>query len=223
MQDTTCSNLPVTCRRTDYSYLFDSLDILNALPVEPQAARDFLQPTTLSLGSAENTIAACTTLSITNLLQFADPCRQYEFSLMSTNPSVCWEDVSRNLRIHAELAGSGTLPTVSLRAISSFVVDPDANCLRVFLSPLWWSHATSFTIVGVYDAGHFVDSPCLPATVNVVHMNHTPSNVGQLSMSSKDGDLGAVISAIKDGCSTEESNKQVCNFFARPNSATTHT
>ena len=194
-------------------YLFDCIGILNALPIEPQVSRVFVEASTLSLASAEGPSAICESLSITNIFGFADPCRQFEFSVISSrSSSCCWEDVLRNLEITAELqvTGGHTLPAVSLKASSSyFNVLPNANYLRITISPAWWSHATSFTIIGLYYSGQLVDTTLLPAIVNVVNVNHAPSEAGRLWMSAKAGDSAGVISAIKDGCSTEESDDKV--------------
>ena len=198
--------------------LYDSIGILNALPVEPQVAIDFLEPTVLLHASAEGPSAMCDSLSITNLLEFAGPCRHFEFNIISTYADLlCWEDVSRNLKITAELAGGHTLPAVSLRASSSFNVHPNGDGLRITISPAWWSHASSFTIVGLQYAGQPIYSPHLPAIVNVVRVNNDPSEAGRLWASSEAGDLAGVISAIKDGCSTEESYDAVCIVILMPN------
>ena len=199
--------------------LYDSIGILNTLPVEPQVTSGFLEPAALLQASGEGQSAMCDSLSITNLLEFADPCRQFEFNVISTRASLYWEDVSRNLKISAELAGGHTtgIPSVSLRAASSFKVHPHVNGLRITISPAWWSHATSFTIVGLHHAGQLIYSPLLPAIVKVVTVNHAPSEAGRLWASSKVGDIAGVISAIKDGCSTEESDDKVCTMILMPN------
>ena len=182
-------------------FLFESACILNSLPVEPQVTSHLLEPTTLTLASAESPmIAICNSLSITNLFNFADPERQFDFCVISTRSFLCWGDVSRNLQIIVKLEGGHTSPAVSLRASSSFHVLPNVNCLRICISPAWWSHATSFTIVGLYLAGQLVDAPLLPTIVNVVHVNHAPSTAGRLLMASIAGDSAGIISAIKDGC-----------------------
>ena len=206
-QRTSCFN----CGDIQEGYLFSSFGIFNALPVEPQVAIDFLEPAAMSLASGETGFATCDNLAITSIFDFADPCRQFEFSVTSTSASVCWEDISRNLQITAELLGNRhTLPAISLHAATSFITLPGVDALRVTISPAWWSHATSFTIVGLHHAGNLIDTPLLPASIEVMHLNHTPSKAGRVRMSSKAGDLAGVISAIKDGCSTEESNDKVC-------------
>ena len=206
MQDSSCFN----CGNYREGYLYDSLGILNALPVEPQFTIDFFEPPALSHASVEGPSATCDSLSINNLLEFADPCRQFEFNVISATASLCWEDVSRNLKITAELAGGHAFPTVSLRAASSFNVHPHVDGLRIAISPAWWSHVTSFTIVGLYCAGQLIYSPLLPAIVNLVRVNHAPSKAGRLWTSSEAGDLSGVILVITDGCSTEESDDMVC-------------
>ena len=207
-QDSSCFN----CGNYREGYMYDSLGMLNALPVEPKVTIDFVEPADLSHASAEGPSATCDSLSIKDLFDFADPCRQFEFNVISTRASLCWDAISRNLQIAAELAGGHTFPAVSLRASSSFTVHPYVNGLHITISPAWWSRATSFTIVGLYHAGQLVCTPLLPAIVNIVRVNHAPSIAGPLRMSSKEGDLAGVISAIKDGCSTEESDDTVCTM-----------
>ena len=198
------------CGTDQEGYVFDSIGTLNALPVEPQDTSDFFEPTALSQACAEGPRATfCGSLSITNLLEFADPCRQFEFNVISTHTAVCWENVSRNLYITAEIAGHA-IPAISLHASSSLSVLPNIDSLRISISPAWWSHASSFTITGLHHAGQLVHTQLLPANVIVVNMNHAPCNAGRLLMSSKTGDLTGVVSAIKDGCSTEESDDKVC-------------
>ena len=205
-QSSSCFN----CGNHQGGSLFDSIGILNALPCEPQVSSDFLESTALSLACAEGPISTLESLSITNLFEFADPCRHFEFNVISSLSSVCWEDISRNLQITAELAGGHALPAVSLHASTSFTVLPGVDRLRITISPAWWSHATSFTIVGLYYAGQLVNTPLLPAIVQLVSVNHALCNASRLWVSSKAGDLAGVVSAIKDGCSTEESDVKVC-------------
>ena len=204
-----------TCGECQEGCLFDSICTLNALPFEPQVSSNILEPTALLLSSTEGAIASFEGLLITNLLEFANPCHPFEFNVISSHTSVCWEDVSRNLQITAQLAGGRTLRALSLRASSSCSVLPnvDTGSLSITISPAWWSHAKSFTIVGLYYAGHLVDTPLLPATITVIHTNHAPSKAGRLLKSTKEGNLAGVISAIKDGCSTEESDNKVCNMI----------
>ena len=213
-QDSGCFN----CGNYREGFLVDYIGILNALPVEPQVTIDFSEPAALSLASAEGPIGRCDSLSITNLLEFADPCRQFEFNVISTHAALfCWENVSRNLKITAELAGGHTTPAVSLRAASSFNVHPHVDGLRITISPAWWSHATSFTIVGLHLAGQLIYSPLLPAIVNVVTVNNAPSKAGRMWTSTEAGDFAGVILAIKDSCSTEESDDKVCIVIFMPN------
>ena len=204
----------LSCGNYRDGYLFDSIGVLNALPVEPQAMSEFNGPTALSVASSEGPSATCNSLLVTNIFEFADPCRQFEFSVISTQSSTCWEEVSRNLYIAAVLAGGNAIPAVvSLHASSSFNVIPDVDSLRVTISPAWWSRATSFEIVGLYHAGQLVATPLLPATVKVMNVNHTPSKEGRLSKSINAGDLAGVIAALKNGCSTEETNKKVSIMY----------
>ena len=197
------------CGKSPEGYVVDSLSIFNALPVEPQVNSEFLEPKALSLACAARPSAICESLAIANLVKFADPCRQFDFTIISTNGSVCWEEVCRKLIITAELEGGHTLPAVSLRAALSFKVLPN-DSLRITICPAWWSHATSFTIDGLYHAGQLVNTPLLPATIKVLDVNHAPSKAGRLWLSAIAGDAAGVISAVKDGCSTEESDEKVC-------------
>ena len=199
-------------------FVFDVISTLNQLPVEPQVTSDFLEPSSLSLASVQFPIYTCDSFSTTSLFEFADPSRQFEFSLISTNPSVHWDDVARNIRITAELECNGgkALPTASLRSSSSFKPHPSGNISYITLSPAWWSHASSFTIVGLYFAGQLIKTPLLPATIKVVEVNHVPSKVNQLSMSTRFGNLSGVVSAVVNGCSTEESNNKVCIMNVLP-------
>ena len=57
--------------------------------------------------------------------------------------------------------------------------------------------------------GQLVDTPLLPVIVPVVCVNHAPSKVGRLWLASKARDFAGVISAIQDGCSTEETGDDV--------------
>ena len=51
--------------------------------------------------------------------------------------------------------------------------------------------------------------PTLPATIAVVRVNHAPTTRGRLWKAARDGAIEEVVSAIKDGCCTEESDDQV--------------
>ena len=199
-------------------YLLDSIGIFDVLPNGPRDTSVFVEPTALTF-SSEFPAALCNSLSLLNLIEFADPCRFFEFNVMFTRSSLCcqWEDVSRHLRIAAELSEGHPFQAVSLRASTSFHMLPNGTGIRVKIASSWWSHATSFTIVGLYLAGQLIDMPLLPATIKVMHVNHTPSKAGRMWKSSKAGDVASVISAIKDGCSTEESNKKVCTMNLMPN------
>ena len=172
---------------------------------------------TRSSEEGPKTITTHESFSITNLYEFADQCHNFEFTVLSTEHSVCWENVLRNLQLTAEIAGGPTLPNISLHASSSFrVIQGAMGGVRVTISPAWWSHATSFTIVGLYYAGQLLNTPILPATVKVVHVNHTPSKAGGMFRSLRAGIAAGVISAIMDGCSTEESNTKVCIAYVLP-------
>ena len=190
--------------------LFDAIGVVHELLFEPQVTTDFLEPNDLLHSSSKSPTgrAICENLSITNMFEFADPCLRFEFSVISTLASICWEDISRNLQITAKLAGGHSIPAVSLHVSTSFTVLPQGDdCLHITISSAWWSHATSFTIVGLYFAGQLICSPLLPATIKVMHVNHTPCKAGRLWTSSEAGDIAGATSAIKDGCSTEESKK----------------
>ena len=197
-------------------YLFEAIGITNALPVEPQITNGFNCPTVLSVASAEVSTTPFDSgdISITDLCVFADPWRPFEFAMICKRSSICWECVSRNLQITAEIAGGHALPSVSLCSSLRYIVDRHAECLRVTISPAWWSHSTLFTIVGIYYAGQLLNTPFLPASVKVLLVNHVPSTTDRLTMASKQGDFAGVLSAIEDGCSTEELNDQVCTMIS---------
>ena len=194
-------------------YLHDAERIFDALPCEPQDTRAFFESTALMLSSAEVPTAMSNSLSIQNLFEFADPELTFAFHVMFTCPFLSWEDVSRNLRITAMLEVGHTQPAVSLRASTSYTKLPHGIGMRITISPAWWSCAASFTIVGLYHAGQLVVTPLLPATIRVMHVNHAPSKAGRLWSSVDAGDASSIVSAIQDGCSTEESNDKVCNMI----------
>ena len=197
-------------RNNQGRYIFNAIGILGALPFESQVASDFLEPAALSLATAGGPFASCDSLSITNLFDFADPVQPFEFDVISNMASVCWGEISRNLQITAVLAGSIAVPDASLRASTSFNVLPHVDGLRISVSPAWWSRATSFTITGLYYAGQLVGTPLLPAAISVVDINHAPSKAGRIWKSLKAANVAGVITAIKGGGSTEESNVEVC-------------
>ena len=191
------------------SVLVDSFGIFNDLPIEPQDASTFTEAISLTQSSKEKSLyAPINSLHIMEIDEFADPSGPFAFYITSSQPNVCWDAVRRNLLLIGALADD-TVPAVSLRSSTIFEVRPTANRVRVSISPSWWSGATTFTLVGLYHAGHYVQMPTLPASVAVVRVNHAPSSHGRLWKAAHDGDTAEVIAAIKDGCSTEETDDQV--------------
>ena len=198
--------------------LQNSIVVFNEQPIEPKESCVFEEPLSISRiqryrEDPANAVTASLSLTTSSELGlgFADPCCPFKFEVTASLPLVCWESVARNLLLIIKLAGR-EFPAISLRAATSFEVRPTGDGVRVSIAPVWWSDAASFTIAGLYHAGQVVDTPLLPATITVVNINHAPSTKGRLWMSTKEGDISSVISAIKAGCSTEESDDEV-NFL----------
>ena len=192
--------------------LLDAVIVFYELPIEPQETSVFTEPALLKCAPASAmSHADCTSLSISKLSEFANPCYPFTFEVTSSLPytSGCWEAVSRNLRIAASFAGD-TQPAVSLKASTAFKILPKSDGVRITIAPGWWSDSASFTLDGLYHAGHVVGTPLLPATISVVNVKkYAPCKMGHLWRRSRAGDAAGVSSAIKKGCSTEESDEKV--------------
>ena len=190
--------------------LHDSVAVFNEHPIAPQEAIGFVEPSALANTSSDFRTTICGSLSITEFFDFADPCRPFTFQV-TFRPLLCesWDVISRNLIIAATLDRACGASAVSLRASTAFNVLPTADGVRVSIDPGWWSDATSFTIVGLYLSGRVVDTPLFPVTVTVIRVNHAPLKKGLMWKSAEAGNTAGVISAIKEGCSTDERNKQV--------------
>ena len=189
--------------------LVDSMCIFNDLPIEPQEASTFTEAVSITQTSKEKSLyAPVNSFHIMFIDEFANPSGPFAFYITSSQPNICWDAVRRNLLLTGALEDD-TVPALSLRSSTIFEVLPTANGIRVSLSPSWWSGATTFTIVGVYHAGRMVPMPPFPATVAVVRVNHAPSSHGRLWKAVHDGNIAEVIAAIKDGCSTEETDDKV--------------
>jgi hypothetical protein len=152
-------------------------------------------------------------LYIREISEFADPCGSFTFYVTSTDPLISWEAVRRNFSLICTLAGTASV-ALSLRASTKFGVLSSRDGIRVSISPAWWSDASTFTLVGLDYAGNVVPTLLFPATIAVVRVNHLPSRNGRLWKSSKSGDASGAISAIMDGCSTEETDEEVCYMFS---------
>ena len=191
--------------------LWDAIAVFDENPCEPLETIEFAEPVSMDCSSTDGrTIVVSSGLTLLEVSEFMDPCCPFTFQIASTQPAVCWEVVSRNLRISAKLEGSA-LPAVSLRA--AFSVLPTENCVIITIAPAWWAAATSFTIDGLFLWGQIVGSPLLPANIAVINVNHTSTSKGRLWDAAKAGDTAGVIAAIQDGCSTEETDDKVVSCF----------
>ena len=94
-------------------------------------------------------------------------------------------------------------------SVTPVVVRPYAEigCVCVFASmSVQGVDPVAFSIDALELAGRPVPSLALPAVVKL-GANHNPANAGRLWKAAKEGDAAGVISALCDGCSTEEADE----------------
>ena len=81
----------------------------------------------------------------------------------------------------------------------------DGWAARAIIRPATWAGATSVGVASVTLAGRSLPSGGLPATLRVGY-NHDPAPVGAVYAAGESGDVAALLAALEEGASTEESD-----------------